>query len=94
MALADGALVVKLPWQDKQWQRLDELFQTNKLPHALLLAGPSGVGKQRFARAFAHYLMCESPAQGLACGSCRQCGFNKAGSHPRRRWYKLNGYTA
>lgn len=86
MVLAGGSLAIKLPWQEQQWQRIDNLFQQNKLPHALLLAGPAGVGKQRFALALAQYLMCESPRQGMACGQCRQCGFNVAGTHPDLKW--------
>ena len=86
MDLAEGSLAIKLPWQQQQWQRIDDLFQHKKLPHALLLAGPSGVGKQRFALALAQYLMCESPVQGMACGECRQCGFNLAGTHPDLKW--------
>ncbi|WP_339337784.1 DNA polymerase III subunit delta' [uncultured Oceanicoccus sp.] len=86
MNLAGGPLAIKLPWQQQQWQRVDDLFQHNKLPHALLLAGPAGVGKQRFALALAQYLMCESPQQGMACGQCRQCGFNLAGTHPDLKW--------
>ncbi|MFA7553586.1 MAG: DNA polymerase III subunit delta' [Spongiibacteraceae bacterium] len=81
-----GSLAVKLPWQDEQWQRLEALRQSDKLPHAILLAGPAGVGKRRFAKAFAEYLICESPDSGVACGTCRQCGFILAGSHPDFKW--------
>jgi DNA polymerase-3 subunit delta' len=84
--MSDDMMAVKLPWQESQWQRLDSLLRSGKLPHALLFAGPSGVGKQRFVNAFAHYLMCDSPAQGMACGNCRQCVLNKAGSHPDLKW--------
>ena len=83
---AESAITIKLPWQEQQWQRIDDLFQNKKLPHALLLAGPNGVGKQRFALALAQYFMCESPSQGMACGQCRQCGFNLAGTHPDLKW--------
>ncbi len=79
-------LAVRLPWQSEQWQRLQQLHLEDKLPHAIMLAGPSGVGKQRFARAFAQYLICERSEQGLACGECRQCGFMLAGSHPDLQW--------
>ncbi|ARN75541.1 DNA polymerase III subunit delta' [Oceanicoccus sagamiensis] len=86
MDLSDTSIAVKLPWQEQQWQRIDDLYQNKKLPHALLLAGPNGVGKQRFALALAHYFMCESPRQGMACCECRQCGFNLAGTHPDLKW--------
>ena len=73
---------VKLPWQDTQWQRLVQMHNDTCLPHALLFSGPLGVGKNRFALAFAYFLMCESPIREMPCGDCRQCRFNKAGTHP------------
>jgi DNA polymerase III subunit delta' len=76
------ALAVKLPWQNEQWSKLLQMYTGQRLPHALLFAGPAGVGKYRFALALAHYLMCNSPVDGMPCGSCRQCGFNKAATHP------------
>ncbi len=82
MSAAESRLTVRLPWQLPQWQRLSSLHSQERLPHALLLHGPPGVGKQQFALALAHYLMCEQPESGTACGHCRQCGFNRAGTHP------------
>lgn len=55
----------------------------DQLPHALLLCGVAGVGKLRFANAFAHSLICAKPdAHGIACGSCSPCRLFLAGSHP------------
>jgi DNA polymerase-3 subunit delta' len=78
----DSAMSVHLPWHDQQWQHLDKLLRENKLPHALLLSGSPGVGKQRFAMAFARYVMCENPGLSMACGECGQCLLNNAGTHP------------
>ncbi|MGK0499310.1 MAG: DNA polymerase-3 subunit delta' [Oceanicoccus sp.] len=75
-------LLAALPWQEEQWQRLSQLHHQKKLPHALLLCGPPGIGKRRFAGALGQFLMCETPRSGLACGECRQCGLNLVGSHP------------
>lgn len=75
-------MTVYLPWQDQQWGHLDGLLQQQKLPHAFLLSGSAGVGKKRFALAFAQYLMCESPKLSMACGECRQCLLNLANTHP------------
>lgn len=80
--MTEGKLSIRLPWQDQQWQRLSTAYEADTLPHAILLAGPKGIGKQRFAEAFAQRLLCESPVQGSACGECRQCHFICAGSHP------------
>jgi len=53
-----------------------------RLPHALLLSGPAGIGKQRLARAFLEALLCQKPVAGLACGQCQSCHLAVAGSHP------------
>lgn len=75
-----------LPWQDQQWQGIDELHQSQTLPHALLLSGDQGIGIERFAQALAYRMLCEAPRAGHACGECRQCGFNRAGMHPDLKW--------
>ncbi|MFN8986513.1 MAG: DNA polymerase III subunit delta' [Burkholderiales bacterium] len=69
-----------LPWQK---QPLSELIaRGEKLPHALLIHGRSGVGKIEFARALAQSLLCESPQDGFACGECPACGWFREGNHP------------
>lgn len=70
-------------WQTQQWQYLAKRRQGNHLPHAILLTGIAGLGKNDFARAFAHSLFCEQPdALNNACNACRSCHlFNKA-AHP------------
>jgi hypothetical protein len=59
--------------------------RAGRLGHALLLAGPSGIGKWSVAQALALGLLCQSgpgPACG-ACGSCRRAlAAGAAGSHP------------
>lgn len=44
-----------------------------RIPHAILLHGPSGIGKFMMARAFARYLHCENPQGGDSCGRCPAC---------------------
>lgn len=54
-----------------------------RLPHAMLLVGPVGVGKAAFAEQIAALLLCESIAPGLvACGECPACCWLDAGNHP------------
>jgi DNA polymerase-3 subunit delta' len=89
MDLVSDSIAVRYPWQDAQWQHLQNLHASDRLPHALLLAGASGVGKKRFALALSHYLLCESPELGNACGQCRQCVFAKQGTHPDIKWLGL-----
>ena len=69
------------PWQDELWQRWIGL--RTRLPHALLLQGPQGVGKLDFAMAVAQSLLCEKPlAQGFACHDCSSCHWFKQEAHP------------
>ena len=71
------------PWQQPQWQRLQTARQQGRLPHALLLTGPQGLGKDRFARLLAQGLLCETPQpDGAPCGECRYCRLYQAGNHP------------
>ncbi|WP_237065100.1 DNA polymerase III subunit delta' [Microbulbifer guangxiensis] len=71
-----------LPWQRDAWSRLGGQWHAGRCPHALLLSGQAGLGKRRFAEAFAAMVLCDSPRQGLACGDCRGCRLWRAGSHP------------
>ena len=76
-------LAIPFPWQQSQWQQVLSQAQQERLPHALLLQGPEGGGKQNFAAAAAQYLLCLSPQeQGLACGQCKSCQLLQAGTHP------------
>jgi DNA polymerase-3 subunit delta' len=45
----------------------------DRLPPALLLSGPEGVGKRRLALAVAAALVCETPTPDGACGQCNPC---------------------
>jgi len=69
-----------LPWQRDLLQEL--VARGDKLPHALLVHGRSGVGKVEFARTLAQSLLCEAPEHGLACGACHACGWFRHGNHP------------
>lgn len=71
-----------LPWQMDQWQRLGAQWRAGRCPHALLFSGQAGLGKRRFAEAFAALALCEQPRDSLACGVCRGCRLWQAGSHP------------
>jgi DNA polymerase-3 subunit delta' len=73
-----------LPWHAEAWARLQARRSRDALPHALLLAGPAGLGKRDFLQRFVHGLLCEQPADGEACGRCRSCLLLEAGTHPDR----------
>jgi DNA polymerase-3 subunit delta' len=71
------------PWQAIQWQQLVRARQQEKLAHALLFSGLDGIGKNKFARAFAHLLLCTKPSElGVWCGECHSCHMVAAGTHP------------
>jgi DNA polymerase-3 subunit delta' len=54
-----------------------------RLPHAMLLVGPAGVGKTAFSEQLAALLLCESITAELgACGQCQACRWLDAGNHP------------
>lgn len=52
-----------------------------RLPHAVLLAGPEGVGKRTLAQAAARALVCDT-ARGDACDACPSCRRAGRGLHP------------
>src|SRR3989475_3919945 len=59
---------------------------SGKLPQALLLAGPRGVGKQRLALWLAQLIHCEAPGQ-EPCGQCRSCRLVLSLQHPDVHWF-------
>lgn len=76
-----------LPWHEALWAQVRDGARAGKLGHALLLAGPAGVGKRRFARRLAASLLCESKTEsGAACTHCRGCTQFSAGTHPNLIW--------
>ncbi len=59
------------------------LKHKEKLPHAILLSGPAGVGKAQLAFELAKALLCLQPgADNIACGQCRNCHMVSAMTHP------------
>lgn len=61
---------------------LIKLRESNRLPHALLFSGISGIGKFRTARAFAQFIHCKNPKNGDACGVCDSCIQHKNHNNP------------
>ena len=72
------------PWQHESWQRWAGMRA--RLPHALLLKGPQGIGKLDFARLMAQSLLCEHPhASGMPCHECPSCHWFEQETHPDYR---------
>jgi len=65
--------------------RLVRAADAGKVPAAILLLGPAGIGKRPLAEAFAARLLCEAPVAGDACDRCAQCTRLAAGTHPDLR---------
>jgi DNA polymerase-3 subunit delta' len=68
------------PWHRAELSRL--LANRDRIPHALLVHGPAGIGKVEFARALAAGILCETPRDTLACGVCASCHWLSQGNHP------------
>jgi DNA polymerase III subunit delta' len=78
---ASRALPERLAWNAPLVRAL--LARRDMLAHALLFAGPQGIGKRSLASEVAQALLCEAPrADGTACDACASCGYFAAGSHP------------
>lgn len=59
---------------------LERALEADRLPHALLFTGPSGVGKTTLALELAKRLNCTGSEP--PCGSCLHCRQITMGSHP------------
>lgn len=75
-----------LPWQQLAWQQLTEQYRNERLPHALLAGGMTGIGKRRFVARFAAWLLCDTKPMDRPCGECASCHWLKAGTHPDFHW--------
>lgn len=74
------------PWFTAIWDGFARQVEQDRLPHALLLVGQSGIGTLELARAMAQYLLCGAPHPGRSCGQCRACLLIQADSHPDLYW--------
>jgi DNA polymerase-3 subunit delta' len=75
--VADGSVV----GHDRVQAVLARAIQAGRLPPALLLTGPEGVGKRTVALSAARALVCEA-ARGVACEACPACRRAARGLHP------------
>jgi len=67
-------------------QALHRALDRNRLPHALLLHGPGGVGKATCAGVLAQALNCSAGEFRDACGECPSCQKIARGLHPDVLW--------
>jgi len=77
----DASIPPLPPWLEQP--RATLLAQRERLPHALLLEGPQGIGKGLLATSLAAALLCESSrGREGACERCPACGWFRSGNHP------------
>ena len=77
------ALAVFAPWQQRAYAQAADALDNDRMGHALLLCGPSRLGKLAVAQRLAQRLLCrDRDADGEPCGHCRGCQLFVAGSHP------------
>lgn len=69
------------PWQQNLWQQILKNISQKKLSSALLLIGPTGIGKYELARHIAAKIFCERD-EVEPCGVCRGCHLYAKGNHP------------
>jgi len=68
--------------QDIAIQSLRDAYRAERMPHAMLFAGPVGVGKATTARALGALWLCEKPRTDSPCGKCESCKLIEAENHP------------
>lgn len=61
---------------------LRNLVDSDRIPHAILIGGPSGIGKMRIARALINYIYCRDRHDGDSCGKCQACLQNDHHNNP------------
>ncbi|WP_286819826.1 AAA family ATPase, partial [Desulfobacter sp. UBA2225] len=59
--------------QDHVTTTLTNAISGNRVPHALLLAGPRGTGKTTIARIMAKAMTCQTGPTPSPCNECRIC---------------------
>ncbi len=70
------------PWLSQIWSSFTKQVDERRLPHAILLVGPDGVGCVDLSLSMAQYLLCVAPQNGQSCGQCKSCHLTRVDGHP------------
>ncbi len=62
-------------------QRLRDMVDENRMPHAIMIEGPEGSAKFALARAFLQYIHCTARSAGDSCGRCPECKLSGTLNH-------------
>ncbi len=87
-------------WLEPLWKQWRIAYREGRLPHAILVTGPSGVGKRWLVEMFVRGIQCRAPTeQGLPCDQCPSCKqyvsyrhLDKK-SHPDIDWLTIGRYS-
>ena len=72
----------QIPSHENVKRQLRDMVADGRIPHALLLHGPAGIGKFMLARTFSQFVHCQSPTpDGEPCGCCRSCVQHESFNH-------------
>ena len=87
-------------WLEPIWEQWRTAFREGRLPHAILVTGPSGIGKRWLVEAFVRGVQCRAPTeQGLPCETCPSCkqyvSYRRleTKSHPDIDWLTIGRYS-
>lgn len=70
-----------IPGNEEAKVKLREFARSGRIPHAILLEGPEGIGKHALARAFLQYVSCSNRTDDDSCGICASCRQHTAMQH-------------
>ncbi len=70
------------PWLADALSSFTAACLAGRMPQAVLLVGPEGIGLEAMAKAMAEVALCESLSETGACGTCRGCQLFAANNHP------------
>lgn len=72
-----------IPGHEAVKAHLRSLVDSGRLPHAIMLEGPAGIGKHALARAMAQYIHCTGrrPGDTDSCGICPSCRHSASLNH-------------
>jgi DNA polymerase III subunit delta' len=63
-------------------EQLRRAVEQDGVPHALLLTGPEGIGKNTLARTLVAAMFCQTDGPAVPCGACLACRKLASGNHP------------
>ena len=69
-------------WLEPQWKIFCQQKEQDRIPHAVLLSGSVGLGKNKLAQMMVASVHCDTCTNGKPCGQCHSCCLISADSHP------------